>query len=459
MSEFKDLRSYLAFLEERKQLVRVKKEVDPAHEIAAILMKLGAQNGPAVLFENVKGYSIPVVGGVYGTLGRVATAIGTDVKGYAEEVSRRFRQNRIPPVTVSSAPVKEVKKIGNEANLLDLPILTHNEKDVSPYITAGVLITRDKDTGVLNASTNRIQVCGPRDCNVHLSPGFDMFDIQRRAEQRGEPMDITINIGTPPALHLACVAPLPLGESELELAGAMQGQAIEIVPCETIECVAVANAEIVIEAQVLPNVRNQEGPFSDCMGYYTGVRPTHSFKVKAITWRKDPIYQAVMAGAPATECDCLHWAGRQYRMWEHAKMFARDLKAVNMTVGGAGEFHIVVAMNPTMEGETKNVIAALMALTSIKQVVVVNDDVDIYDPVEVEWAIATRFQGDRDLVILPDALGTPIDPSVYKGQHRVLTTKVGIDATYKGKYEDFERAKPNRDVIKKVNEEWDSYFE
>lgn len=457
---FSDLRRYLDFLEAEKQLVRVRKEVDPKYEIAAILHRLGNEKGPAVLFENVKGYNIPVVGGVYGTLERVAMGIGTTVIDYASEVSRRFATGGKAPVYMSSelAPVKEVKMIGEDSNLLSFPVITHQEKDASPYITAGVIIAYDKELSVYNVSTNRIQVVGPRDCNVHLAPGFDLWDIHRRAELRGEPVDISVNIGVPPAVHFAAVAPIPLGQSELDLAGAMLGEPVEVVQCETVDCIAIANAEIVIEAQILPNVRGQEGPFSDCADYYTGVRPTPSFKVTAITSRANPIYQAVMPGAPNSECDCLHWAGRQYRMWEYTKMFARDLKAIHMTSGGAGEFHIVVSLNPTMEGEVKNVISALFALPSIKLVTVVNDDVNIYDPNEVEWAVATRFQADRDLVVLHDALGIPIDPSVYKGVHRVLTAKMGIDATYKGNHERFERARPHPEAVRKVAENWREYF-
>jgi len=456
-ASFATLRDYLAWLEARGELVHVATPVQAEYEIAAILRRLEQERGPAVLFENVVGREFRAVGGVYGTLERLAWGIGASVREYGA-VAAALSRRRLPATIVGGAtpPCQEVIRRGGDVDSLRFPILHHHEKDAGPYITGGVSITRDPDLDKLHASINRIQVVSGSYCRIHLAPGYDHWNIQRRAEQRGRPLEIAIAIGVPPALAYAAAANLAPNDSELALAGGYLGAPLELAPCVAIDGVAPIHAEIVLEAVIPPAVRELEGPFADCTDHYTQNEQSHVFEIRAITHRRDAIYQAVTAGAPYSECDHIQWSGRQYRVWEYVRNYARDLRGISMTVGGMGTMHVVVSIRPTHPGEPRGIISALLAIPNIKGVTVVDDDVDVFDPNDVEWAVATRFQPDRDLMVLQDMLGIPIDPSIYKGH--LLTAKWGMDATHKKGAAGDERVRPHPDSVELVNRRWAQYF-
>lgn len=457
MVSFESLREFISHLRQRGELVTVKKPVSARHEIGALLKLLERRAAPAVLFENIKDSQFPVLGAVYSSRDRVAAALGTDARGYAQEASRRTRNLIEPEITTSAQPpCQEVVLKDDQADLSRLPILWHHEKDGGPYITAGVILAEDKAKGYINCSINRIQVVGKKHCRIHLSPGFDLYDIQRRAEASGEALGVAVALGAPPALLYAAVASLAPGQSELALAGGFLGRPLALSRCLTVDSPAPSHCEMVIEGIIPAQIREVEGPFADGTDHYTKNVNSHVLEITAITHRKDAIYQAVTAGAPYSECNNLQWVGRQYRIWEYVQNYARDVRAVNMTVGGTGSINVAVALRPTARGEVRSVIAALFALPYIKNVFVVDEDVDVFDPNDVEWAITSRVQADRDVVILSDAQGIPIDPSIYKSG--LLTAKLGIDATHKRKPEEEERVKAHPDYVKKIMENWEEYF-
>ena len=430
--------------------------VQAEYEIAAILRRLEQERGPAVLFENVVGREFRAVGGVYGTLERLAWGIGASVREYGAVASALSRR-RLPPEIVGGVtpPCQEVVRRGSDVDLLRFPILHHHEKDAGPYVTGGVSITRDPDHGKLNASINRIQVVSGRYCRIHLAPGYDHWDIQRRAEQQGRPLEIAIAIGVPPALAYAAAANLAPGDSELALAGGYLGAPLELLLRRDRRPRAGARRDRAGGRDPARPAR-AGGPFADCTDHYTQNEQSHVFEIRAITHRRDAIYQAVTAGAPYSECDHIQWSGRQYRVWEYVRNYARDLRGISMTVGGMGTMHVVVSIRPTHPGEPRGIISALLAIPNIKGVTVVDDDVDVFDPNDVEWAVATRFQPDRDLIVLQDMLGIPIDPSIYKGH--LLTAKWGIDATHKKGAAGDERVRPHPDYVEIVNRRWGQYF-
>ena len=419
---FKDLREFLNLLEEKGELLKTKKPVDVKFEISSYIRKTSDQHGPALLFENVKNFNMPVVGGVFATRERAFLALESSPQDYVNRFEHAL-DHVVPPKLVSSAPCKDVIHTGKDVDLTQLPIPTFSEKDPAPFITLGLCISRDPKGGGKNTSIYRLQLKGRSRLGIMAQ---QLVRQLTEAESIGKGLPIAIAIGTDPVLALATQWMAPYGTDELALAGALRGEPVEVVKAETVDLEVPATAEIIIEGMVLPNVREEEGPFGEVSGYYTPANPKPIIEVSAITHRRNPIYQAALTGMPTTENHILKQLPLEASFYWQLKKEFPGVTAVHFPAAGTVGMTCVIAMTQAYECEARNVIAAMIGTRRNKITIVVDDDVDIFDMEKVWWAIATRTQADEDVIIFPRVVATAMDPSVRKLR---VGSSLGIDAT------------------------------
>lgn len=419
---FNDLREFLKFLEEHGELLKTKKPVDVKFEISSYIRKTSDQRGPALFFENVKNFDMPVVGGIFATRERAFLALETSSQDYVHKFQNAL-DHLLAPKLVSNAPCKDVIYTGNDVDLTRLPIPIFSEKDPAPFITLGLSISRDPKSGGKNTSIYRLQLKGRNRLGIMAQ---HLVRQLVEAESLGKGLPIAIAIGTDPVIPLATQWMAPYGTDEMALAGALRGQPVEVVKAETVDLEVPATAEIVIEGNVLPNIREQEGPFGEVSGYYTPANPKPLIEVSAITHRKNPIYQAALTGMPTTENHILKQLPLEATFYWMLKKEFPGVTAVHFPAAGTVGMISVIAMKQAYECEARNVIATMFGSRRNKITIVVDDDVDIYDMEKVLWAIATRTQADEDIVIFPRLVATAMDPSVRKFR---VGSSLGIDAT------------------------------
>ena len=413
------LRDWLDHLASRGRLAVARPGVGLRFELAAIAKRLDGVK--ATLFPAPGGHAMPVVSGLVSDRHWIAEAMGVGPR----DVLKRFLDAALHPLPwreVASAPVQQrVHRDIDLASLLPLP--THNEHDSGPYITAGLLIARNPQTGIQNVAIHRLQLSGPRRLGALLLPRHTnlYFDA---AEAAGEALPVAIVIGVDPLTLLASQAVVPVDHDELEIAGALQGSPLEVVKCLTSELRVPASAEIVIEGRLLPDVRAPEGPFGEFPQYYGERADRHVIEIDAVTMREDAIFHTIIGGG--LEHLLLGAIPREASLLAHLQRSFPGVRDVHLSRGGVCRYHLHVQLRKRSEGEAKNVIlGAFAGHYDIKQVIVVDEDVDIHDPTEVEWAVATRSQPDRDLVIVSHAQVSRLDPSAENG----VGAKLGIDAT------------------------------
>jgi 2,5-furandicarboxylate decarboxylase 1 len=426
----KDLRSFIKQLELHgaDEWVRVKKQISPRYEATAILFELESRGRfPAVYFENLAGFSIPAITNVHSTRKRLALALDVAESELVEEYGKR-ESGRIAPVMVREGAVKEIARRGADVDLNRLPLFTHFDINTAPYITAGIVVARDPLSGVRNLSFNRGMLVQRNRIHAHLAPGMHLARCQRNAEDRNQPLEVGIILGVHPAFSIGALALAPFEVDEYEVIGGMLREPVPLVKCETVDLEVPANAEIVLEGKILPHVREDEGPFGEYSGHSVGVDKHHVIEITAITQRREPIYQDIFTGH--TEHRLMGAIPRESAIFRAVKAAVPGARAVHMPPSGCCRFHCYISIDKRTEGEVRSAIfAALAADLYLKLIVVVDADIDVYNEREVLWAMANRFQGDRDLLVIPNCQGSEIDPSAKKGG---ITTKTAIDATAKG---------------------------
>jgi len=414
-----DLRSWLRSLAEADRLAVARKGLSLIDELAAVAKKL--ENERAVLFPEPGQHAIPVVANLFADRSWIADALSVTTGELLSRFQNAVRQP-LPWVEVANGPVQEV--VHQKIDLLrQLPIPKHNEHDSGPYITAALLIARNPNTGIQNVSIHRCQVSGPDRIGVLLLPRHTLHYF-RMAEEAGEALEIGLVIGVHPACILASQAIAALDCDEMEIAGALLGRPVEMVKCRTNRVRVPAHAEIVIEGRILPKIREPEGPFGEFPQYYGPRADREVIQVDAITHRKNPIFHTIVGGG--VEHLLLGGIPREATLLEHLQRSFPSVRDVRLTRGGTCRYHLAVKIDKKSQGEPKNIImCAFGGHYDIKQVVVVDMDVEIDDDREIEWAVATRFQADRDLVVVTGAQGSKLDPSSDDG----ISAKMGIDAT------------------------------
>ncbi len=421
-----DLRSFLDLIKRRKpeDFLIVSKEIDPAYELTALVVKLEreAKRRPVLLFERVKGTKFPVLTNLHASRSRLAAAMGVE----PEETQRaylRAMDKPIPPKVVATGPVKEVVLTGARVNLGDLPPILHHEGDAGAYVTAAISFAKDPTAPVWNCAYNRLQIKGRDTTSIHLTTGKHLWEFHRIAEARGEPLPVAFAIGVHPAIALGALAIGSIDEDERAIMGALLGEPLELVKCETSDVLVPAHAELVIEAEILPNERTAEGPFGEFTGYSLGERQREVVKVKAITHRRDAIFQDITVAH--LDHLLLSTIPIEANLYRAVRAMVPSVKAVRVP----GPFTCYVSLEQRVAGQAKNaILAALGADLYVKRVVVVDHDVDVFDDRQVNWAIATRCQPDRDITIITNARGSDLDPSTREDGY---TAKWGVDATAK----------------------------
>ena len=423
----KDLWSFIAELEAKspEEIARVNKPLSPRYEISALLTHLEKiKRFPLLFFEKVKGSDAPVV--INAQASRRLMAIALD--GKPEELARKFgeRQSKpIPPVEVTDAPVQEVTKLGDEADLTEVPMLTHYDVNAAPYITAGVVVAADPDTGVRNTSYNRLMMAGKRELRIFMAIGRHLWTLHNKFERRDQPLPIAIVIGVHPLFSLGAQALTPADEDEYGVIGGMMNEPLRLVKAKTVPILVPADAEMIIEGKMLPHVRRTEGPFGEFTGHAVPQDERQIIEVTAITHRKNYIFQDIHAGY--TEHKLMGAVPREAALLKAVRQSVPTVKNVCMPVSGNCRFHAYVSIAKRTPGQAKNAICAAFAADMLlKHVVIVDDDIDIFDEERVLWAISNRFQADRDLVVIANAQGSELDPSAGPGG---VNAKMGLDAT------------------------------
>jgi len=418
MSE-KSFRAFIEQLKTKGDVLRITHEIDPVFEISGMLKILDERGGPAVIFEAPKGYSVRAAGNVMGRRERIAMAMGIQESELIEEYLHR-KEHPIPAKLVSGGPVKEIVLRGDIDILGSFPVVTYSEKDSNPYITAGVVFAKDPQSEKQTMGIHRLQVMGKNKLTVLLlSPPVPQY--HQYMEAQNKPLDVAIAVGLDPLLLFSSVAWMPEG-NKLELAGSLYGEPVETVKAENSDLQVPAYAEIVLEGKILPGIREKDGPFGETSGYYV---PYESpvIEIATITHRKNPLFQVLHPWSNEAFVLLMSWEAEMLKMLRNKFPEIQRLNLMPDTVGA----HAVVSISTADKGKTRQAMVFMLANnTYIKRVVMVDDDIDVYNPREVEWALATRFQPDTDLVVLPDLLGSPLDPSTHPGY---LTSKMGMDAT------------------------------
>lgn len=410
---FKDFRDLLDRLEKAGMLLRVKKEVDVKYEIAAGIRKVSDTDGPALLFENVRGYpNWRVAAGLFATEKLTAFALETE----PDDIKLRQRyldydQKRVKPRLVPTGPCKEIILKGDEIDLTKLPILTHCEKDGGAYITSGVEIAKHPDTGIRNVSIHRRALLSKNTTGLLATVPQQLGMLIAVAEAKGQPLEVATAIGCNPALTLASQVKAPLGVDETEIAGGFMGEPLDLVKCETIDLEVPADAEIIIEGKIIPGERVVEGPFGEVPGDYmtmggTSIWHVNLVQVTAITMRKNPIYHAVLTGFPMTENQWLKkWAisATCYRRAVEVVPDPADIRGINITAAGGAQRQAIIAINKRLERTPKDIIYAMLAFRSFHNVIVVDDDIDIYSDSDMAWVMNTRVDAGKDIIVRPSS--------------------------------------------------------
>ncbi|MGO0122238.1 menaquinone biosynthesis decarboxylase [Desulfothermobacter acidiphilus] len=475
---FKGLRDYLEALEKRGELRRVKVEVDPELEITEITDRVVKTGGPALFFERVKGYQVPVVTNLFGTWERTRWALGApDIDARAEELAS-ILQPEIPsswwdklktlprlaeisswtPRLVQRAPCQEV--VSESLDLTWLPALKCWPGDAGRFITLPLVITKDPETGKRNMGMYRMQIFDATTTGMHWHRHKDAAEHYRKAEAKGQKLPVAVALGADPATIYAATAPLPFGLDEFLLAGFLRREPVELVRCLTQDLEVPANAEIVLEGYVEPGERRLEGPFGDHTGFYSPADHYPVFHLTAVTHRQDPIYPATIVGKPPME-DAFLAKATERLFLPLLRLQLPEIVDMCLPVEGVVHNCVIVSIHKRYPGQAKKVIHALWGLGQIaftKVVVVVDMDVDLRDPREVWWRVFSNVDPRRDLLLSEG----PLDELDHSSPRPAYGAKLGIDATRKGPEEGHPRPWPEEIVMTAeikalVDRKWKEY--
>src|SRR5688500_17628332 len=414
-------RDYIDTLRKNDELLEIKKPVD-LRNVAALV----AQAEKALLFKNVAGYSMPVVSGLLQSRNRIALGMSVAYENIADKLGNAM-DKPIKPKRVANAPVKEVVLTGKKVNLYDLPVPVFSIMDGGPMITGGVVIAEDPEFG-MNAGIYRLLLKERNITGIDIDTPNNMRKFGERVLAKRKPLPTSFSIGTHPYDLATATFKANLGVNELSFDGGLRGEPLRLADGETVPVPCIADAEIVLEGEILPEGWvHPEGPFSEFNRLMGGLHMNPRVRIKSIMRRKDAIYYALQM-----PWENIWMSAPIYEAAARRVLFEAGVQttAINVMPGGCCHWHIVASIRK-QPGDGKNAIMALLSIADIKHVTVVDDDIDVFDHVDVEWAVATRVQADRDVLIVSNARAKPLDPSLPLPIHGKIptTAKMGIDAT------------------------------
>ncbi len=420
-----------------ESVVHVTEPVNPARfEVTAVLQQLENHGRfPLVTFDrpldlhgNLSRF--PLVSNVYATRERCALALGLRPEDAYQELGLEYarrEERRISPTIIPSAqaPVKQVVRVEDQVDLRVFPIIRHHRMDAGPYLDMASVM-RDPDSGAYNVAFLRNQYKGPRKLGVHMSPRHN-WQISRKHEEVGKPTPVAIVVSHHPAFYIGGLNVSPFGEDDYAVIGSIAGRSLRLTPSETWgdDFLVPADADIVIEGEIPPGVREVEGPFGEFPGTYGPQRVRWVVEVRAVSHREDAIYQDIFVGH--RDNWVLGSFPKEGSIFNRIKGVVPTVKAVHLPTSGVGRFHCYIAIDKKVDGESKQ--AALIALGSVdfvKHVFVVDADIDVFREEEVLWAVATRVQADQDVDIIRNVKGNTLDPSQTDD---IMGAKMIIDAT------------------------------
>lgn len=422
MYQINDLRSFMGALEENGLLFKVEKEVDWKYEIGSVLATLEVDGQRAALFQNVKGKQFPVCGGMLASMDGIALALGCE-KQKITDFLEGCLDRPVKPNIVVSAPCQENILTGDALDLTQLPVPIHAPKDGGPIITGGVVVSKALEGTRQNLSFQRMHVKGRDKFSIMINEWRHLKEFYDAAEAQGKPLPIAVVCGADPVVYIG--AGLRYDGDEMEIAGAIRGRPMDVVKCVTSDLYVPATAEFVIEGEIQPYEREAEGPLGEFTGHYSEPWNSPVVKVKAITYRNDPIYQTIN-GASFEHINLGNVLPREPLLKKFTAYVSKGVVTVHIPPYGSG-FLALVQLKKKNPGEPKNVaLAAMMTYVNIKNVIIVDEDVDIYNPADVMWALSNRVVPERDIFYVPNAQGHELDPC---SDERGVQTKMGIDAT------------------------------
>jgi UbiD family decarboxylase len=466
---YKDLREFLSKLEAAGRLHRVTKPVDKDWEIAAVSKvvfdTVSEPERPALLFERVQGFDIPVVTGALGA-SRAIYCLALECE--PSDVQRKWAEAGLHPIAprkVASGPAQEKVWLQDQADLTRLPIPTWTVgQDPAPYITSGYIVTADPESGIRNVGTYRVQLKGPRKLGLFINYLQGGRAHVEKNNQLKRPTPVAIVIGADPVIGLVSVSRLPQDMDELAVAGALRGEAVDVVRCRTVDLEVPATAEIVIEGTIRANEVESEGPFGEYTGYMGPKAMSYVVDVSAITHRERPIFQAFISQMPPSESSCIRSIGREATLQKHlTENLGLPVSDVHLLEAGGGAAWLVIALKKNHPAQPRTAMCGAWSYAPQfgKMTVVVDDDIDIRDINHVLWAVSFRVQPEKDVVIMPGMAAVQLDPSQAPAAvpqediSRRVSSKLGIDATRKHAFPEI--AAPPKEHLDLVRKNWQSY--
>ena len=425
-SHIHDLALIVDDLERSGRLSRITDTVDLQHDLAGLAAELEGQPR-AVLFEQVAGHDWPVLTGLYWSRELLADLLRREERTLPQYVSdciRQWQQSPVDPVIVPSGPVLDVTE--PDVDMTRMPIPIHAEKDGGPYFDAAVVIAKDPDTGVRNASIQRFQIVAKDRLHVNIDAGRHLELYLEKAEAKGETLTFTLNCGVGPGLHFAAAAPAeaaPADADELGIASAFHGAPLELVKASNGHDDMVAHAMWALECEIVPGEVADEGPFAEVTGYYATVAPRPVVHVRKIHRRANPVFQTILSGIEVWNSVGLLGEANILQLLQKQVPGVTD---VYMSHGGGGFYHCIVQLAQKRQGWSKQaILAAFSAFPPLKMVTIVDDDVNLRSAQDVEWAMATRLDPTKGIVTIDESFGHGLNPSFPD----YLGPKVGFDAT------------------------------
>ena len=474
-----DIRDFIKELEKHNEIKRVTTEVDSDLEIAEIMRRQMYSNGPAILFENVKGHQMPVLANAFGSMKRLEiglemtdfTEIGQRIvdmtkmdipTGFLNKIKKLPELSKMTesfPKLENNGPVTEITS--NDASFDDIPVLKSWPNDAGKFITLGLVATNHPETGVRNLGVYRMQIVDGKHALMHWQKhkrGAHHSDITK---DKGEKIPTAIIIGGDPATVFSSIAPVPEGLDKYLFAGITRKRGIKTAKCKTIDLEVPANAEIVLEGYVDPADIRDEGPFGDHTGYYTPVEPYPTFTLTGIMRRKDPIYLTTVVGKPILE-DAYIGKVIERSFLPLIRMFHPEVVDFAMPAAGWFQGFAIISIKKRYPGQAKKVMMGLWGMGQLsltKMFVVVDEDINVHDMNDVLWAITTRADAARDTIIINNTPTDTLDPASPIVN---LGSKMGIDATQKTKEEGYEReiqqqVAVDHETKNLVDSKWSSY--
>ena len=434
----RDLQAYVQVLESKGLLARVRTEVDLVHELAGVAKHFEGKE--VVLFEKVKGYDMPVIIGLMWSrknIGALFNVTAEELPFHIGDAVGKWLSNpsAFAPVIVSDAPAQEVRITPVDLRKLPTPVLALD--DGGHFLSNSVVIAKDPDTGVHTHAIHRCMITGPDRMTFLLDMGRRLRNFYERAEKRNQPLEVTINNGGNLPFSISSAIPsrlVPQGAEKMGIASALLGEPVRLCKSTTVATEGLADAQFIIEAELLPHVREPEGPFGEVSGYYANLDNRWVMKIKAITRRRNPIVNTLLPGA-----EVYNYVGltAEVAVFRSVSSKVEGVKNVYLAHSGGGFYTAIVQMDPKVQGAAREAIPlAFQAFPPLQIVTVVNSDIDIFNADDVQWAMATRFHPDRDLIIMKDQPGHELNPQVVNNR----MTKIGFDCTYPvGKDEVFKR--------------------